>query len=143
MVRHTTKEKIMLDRERNLPDLIIKTECDLSISKYLILLPDSVADQLNELYLDGTLDLILRDNYNVDINNAKSMVEGLYDSIQTMELKELYNENTGFYLYNELTLVSLNDIINDKRYKEKVTLLGVDDDSYYGDFNERTLVYFI
>lgn len=133
----------MLDRERNLPDLIIKTECDLSISKYLILLPDSVADQLNELYLDGTLDLILRDNYNVDINNAKSMVEGLYDSIQTMELKELYNENTGFYLYNELTLASLNDIINDKRYKEKVTLLGVDDDSYYGDFNERTLVYFI
>lgn len=133
----------MLDRERNLPDLIIKTECDLSISKYLILLPDSVADQLNELYLDGTLDLILRDNYNVDINNAKSMVEGLYDSIQTMELKELYNENTGFYLYNELTLASLNDIINDKRYKEKVTLLGVDDDSYYGYFNERTLVYFI
>lgn len=133
----------MLDRERNLPDLIIKTECDLSISKYLILLPDSVADQLNELYLDGTLDLILRDIYNVDINNAKSMVEGLYDSIQTMELKELYNENTGFYLYNELTLASLNDIINDKRYKEKVTLLGVDDDSYYGDFNERTLVYFI
>lgn len=133
----------MLDRERNLPDLIIKTECDLSISKYLILLPDSVADQLNELYLDGTLDLILRDNYNVDINNAKSMVEGLYDSIQIIELKELYNENTGFYLYNELTLASLNDIINDKRYKEKVTLLGVDDDSYYGDFNEHTLVYFI
>lgn len=133
----------MLDRERNLPDLIIKTECDLSISKYLILLPDSVADQLNELYLDGTLDLILRDNYNVDINNAKSMVEGLYDSIQIIELKELYNENTGFYLYNELTLASLNDIINDKRYKEKVTLLGVDDDSYYGYFNERTLVYFI